>query len=128
MRGSVLVRCALAHFFRRKASAMQCRYAVTAVVALLASSVRADPGEFAQPPKGTRVGDQARVAFALSKATDVEVSVLDANGTVARHLAAGVLGGKHPPPPPLQPGLEQVLNWDGKDDGTEAAAGGPFQV
>lgn len=80
--------------------------------------------EFAAPPKATRDG----VAFMLSRSADVEVAVLDAKGAVVRHLAAGVLGGKNPPPSPLQPGLEQQIAWDGKNDLGEAAAGGPFRI
>jgi sugar lactone lactonase YvrE len=52
----------------------------------------------------------------VSAKTDVEVAILDSNGKVMRHLAAGVLGGEKDPPPPLKPGLAQVLEWDGKDD------------
>src|SRR5687768_16728214 len=84
--------------------------------------------EFAAPPKVVRDGTDAAVTFALSKAADVEVAILDAKGKVVRHLAAGVLGGKNPPPPPLQPGLEQKIAWDGKTDLGADASGGPFKV
>ena len=84
--------------------------------------------EFAAPPKVVRDGNGAAVTFALSKAADVEVAILDATGKVVRHLAAGVLGGKNPPPPPLQPGLEQKIGWDGRNDFGADASGGPFKV
>jgi hypothetical protein len=80
--------------------------------------------EFSSPPKATKDG----VTFTLSKAADVEVAVLDAKGAVVRHLAAGVLGGKNPPPPPLQPGLEQKIAWDGRNDAGAEATGGPFKI
>ena len=56
------------------------------------------------------------IHFELSRATDVEVAILDKNGRAVRHLAAGVLGGANAPPLPLKPGLAQALVWDGKDD------------
>ncbi|MFW6162954.1 MAG: hypothetical protein ACODAJ_09305, partial [Planctomycetota bacterium] len=68
------------------------------------------------------------MAFAVSAPTDVEVAVLDAEGAVVRHLAAGVLGGQNPPPAPLQPGLAQSLEWDGSADDGRPAVGGPFRV
>lgn len=71
---------------------------------------------FVQPPRASLEGRSMTVTFALSAPTDVEVAILDAKGTVIKHLAAGVLGGESPPPPPLKPGLTQALAWDGKDD------------
>ncbi len=84
--------------------------------------------KFSKPPQVSRAGDQVTVSFAVSESTDVEVAVLDAKGQIVRHLAAGVLGGKNPAPPPLAAGLEQRLTWDGKDDLGKPAPGGPFQV
>lgn len=83
---------------------------------------------FKEAPRVTAQGDQRTVTFTLSRSSDVEVAVLDARGKVVRHLAAGVLGGKNAPPPPLQPGLAQKLTWDGKDDAGDAVKGGPFSV
>lgn len=79
-------------------------------------------------PKATRVDGGWRIGFAVSAPTDVEAAILDRTGKVVRHLAAGVLGGRIAPPPPLKPGLRQELLWDGKDDDGKAAAGAPFQV
>ncbi len=98
----------------------------TLLVFLLATSP-ADL-EFASLPRAVRQGDQSGVAFALNRPADVEISVVDASGRIVRHLAAGVLGGKNPPPPPLKPGLEQTIFWDGRDDLGAAAAGGPFKI
>jgi len=72
--------------------------------------------EFSRAPKIERAGDQAIITFELNGPGDVEVAVLDAKGKVVRHLAAGVLGGKNAPPPPLAQGLSQKVAWDGKDD------------
>ncbi|MCK6471545.1 MAG: hypothetical protein L6R28_07350 [Planctomycetes bacterium] len=45
---------------------------------------------------------------------------------MVRHLAAGVLGANAPAP--LKQGLEQTLDWDGRDDDGRPATGGPFKV
>src|SRR6185295_6762138 len=83
---------------------------------------------FAQAPTVSRKGDRTILTFALTKNSDVEVAVLNAAGDVVRHLAAGVLGGKNPPPSPLQAGLSQTLEWEGTDDFGKPAAGGPFSI
>jgi len=83
---------------------------------------------FKAQPKVSRTGDSVTVSFAVDRTTDVEVAILDAKGKVVRHLAAGVLGGKTPPPPPLEPGLSQSLAWDGRDDYGDQARGGPFSI
>ncbi|MBY0523284.1 MAG: hypothetical protein K2R98_07790 [Gemmataceae bacterium] len=95
---------------------------------VVALQVSAAKPEFAKAPQAVRAGEQVTLTFTVSEATDVEVAVLNAKGMVVRHLAAGVLGGKNPPPSPLKAGLEQRLVWDGKDDLGKAAADGPFQL
>jgi hypothetical protein len=89
----------------------------TVVAAFIASSpaVGGDAA-FSVKPTATAAGDGVKIAFTISAPTDVEVAVLDAAGNAVRHLAAGVLGGASPPPPPLKPGLAQEIVWDGKDD------------
>ncbi|MGQ9661963.1 MAG: hypothetical protein ACUVWX_06455 [Kiritimatiellia bacterium] len=57
-----------------------------------------------------------RVSFAVDEPTDVEVSIVRLDGTVVRHLAAGMIGVPNPPPSPLGPGLRQEVEWDLKDD------------
>jgi len=54
--------------------------------------------------------------------------VLNSDGKIVRHLAAGLLGGKNPPPEPLKAGLSQTLSWDGNDDLGKLAGTGPFKV
>jgi len=96
---------------------------ISAAAALAAGEVT-----FTAGPDVSRFGEGARVTFTVSAPTDVEVAVLDANGGVVRHLAAGVLGGENPPPAPLTRKLSQSLDWDGKDDAGRAAIGGPLRV
>ncbi len=91
-------------------------------------ALAADEVKLVSPPQVTRDGDAFRISFGVNASTDVEVAILNRDGKVVRHLAAGVLGGKNPPPPPLQAGLEQQLLWDGKDDDGRKAAGDDFQV
>jgi hypothetical protein len=84
--------------------------------------------DFSAQPTVQRDGAQFRIEFAVAASTDVEVAMLNSKGEVVRHLAAGVLGGKLPPPPPLKEGLSQSLMWDGKDDFGKKAEGSPFKV
>src|SRR6516164_5454738 len=83
---------------------------------------------FVQKPTVTAAGKGFKIAFEVSASTDVEVAVLGADGTVVRHLAAGVLGEKIPPPEPLKAGLVQEILWDATDDFGRPAAGAPFKV
>jgi len=102
------------------------------LIALLASasSLHAAQGlpAFAARPTVNRQGERFRIAFSVDSGTDVAVYVLDAKGKCVRHLAAGVLGSTNAPPAPLQPGLSQSLEWDGKDDYDRPAESGPFTV
>src|SRR5262249_37353594 len=93
-----------------------------------AATAAAAKVEFVKPPQVTRAGDEVSISFAVNESTDVEVAVFDAKGRVVRHLVAGVLGGKNPPPPPLKQGLEQRIVWDCTDDLAKPATGGPFQT
>jgi len=104
------------------------RYLLACVTVGALAAGAAAKVEFARAPQATRADAGLAITFAVSEATDVEVAVLDAQGQVVRHLAAGVLGGKNPPPAPLAPGLEQRLVWDGKDDQGKPGVGGPFAV
>src|SRR6516165_4962300 len=83
---------------------------------------------FVQKPTVTAAGKGFKIAFEVSASTDVEVAVLGADGKVVRHLAAGVLGGKIPPPEPLKAGLVQEILWDATDDFGKPATGAPFKV
>jgi len=104
-----------------------------AIVYLLLPTVALSDGpptgpKFAQPLTVSQADARMNIKFAVDVGTDVEVAILDAAGNVVRHLAAGVLGGKIASPSPLAAGLEQNLQWDGKDDYRQPAQGGPFTV
>jgi len=91
-----------------------------------AASVPAADFSFTSKPTVTKAGAGAKIRFAISAATDVEVAILDARGKIVRHLAAGMLGDRAPSP--LKPGvLKQELTWDGKDD-LGRAVKGPVRV
>lgn len=94
----------------------------------LAALAAAGEVSFSTQPTAAGDGGKVKIAFALASPADVEVAVLAADGKVARHLAAGVLGGQKPPPEPLRAGLAQALEWDGKDDSGNAASGDPFRI
>jgi len=70
---------------------------------------------FATGPAAHTHGARVTIRFAVSVETDAEVAIVDAEGRVVRHLAAGRLGKNAPKP--FRPGsLKQELTWDGKDD------------
>ena len=102
--------------------------AILLVSILLSADLARAEVRFADPPAVARSGERFTITFALTARSDVEVAVTNAAGEVVRHLAAGVLGGDRPPPPPLRPGLSQSLSWDGADDRGKPARGGPFKV
>lgn len=103
------------------------RFLVVVLVGMTSLAV-AEEARLAGAPKVVRDGDSVRISFAVSGATDVEVAVLNRDGKVVRHLAAGVLGGKNPPPPPLRAGLSQELTWDGMDDAGKKPAADDLQI
>ena len=65
---------------------------------------------FSSPPEITRVDKGARIEFVASTATDCEIAILDGTGEVVRHLAAGALDKRAPPP--LKTKSRSV--WSGK--------------
>jgi hypothetical protein len=82
---------------------------------------------FRKKPTAVRAGAKVKIDFAVDRWTDVAVAVVDGQGKVVRHLAAGVLGKN--PPEPLRPNtLEQSLEWDGRDDFGKPSAGERFTV
>jgi hypothetical protein len=89
-------------------------------------AVLAGPG-FAREPSAVQAGKAVKIAFAVSAATDVAVTIENEKGEIVRHLVAGVLG-KTPPAPLQANSLEQNLTWDGNDDDGKPAGGGPFRV
>jgi hypothetical protein len=72
------------------------------------------PPSFTKKPTAIKAGDKVRIEFAVDRETDAAVFIEDGQGKVVRHLVAGVLGPKAPPP--LKPGLAQSVEWDGKAD------------
>ena len=104
-------------------------YLLAAAVLLPSSWTRAaEPAvAFTRGPAVEACEGGVRIAFALSRPTDVAVYIEDAAGKVVRHLAAGVLGPNAPAP--FRPGsLEQSLLWDGTDDLGRPAAKQPGYV
>jgi sugar lactone lactonase YvrE len=97
-------------------------------VALSCSVALAGEIKFTTAPTVSKTNGSAKITFAVSGRTDVEVAILDSRGKAVRHLAAGVIGGKSKPPAPLTAGLSQSLKWDGRDDAGKKASGGPFKV
>ena len=87
-----------------------------------------DDGPFKSHPTIVALPVGARITFEVAQPTDVEIAVLDVQGRVVRHLAAGVLGGEVAPPKPLQKGMRQSIQWDGRDDSEQPAVGRPFTV
>ena len=95
----------------------------------LSTAASAADVKLAASPVVSKDGAMLKISFTLAGSGDVEVAILDSQGKAVRRLAAGVLGGQVPPPPPLAAGLSQELVWDGADDlGQQVAAGGPFSV
>jgi DNA-binding beta-propeller fold protein YncE len=83
---------------------------------------------FASKPRSTGSNGKRTITFAVKSATDVEVAILDAGGKVVRHLAAGFVGGRKAPAPPLKAGLSQSIVWDGKDDYGKPVSGAKVRV
>jgi hypothetical protein len=98
-----------------------------ASLALAGESTKPEPPRFKGKPVATREGARVKVEFELDRASDVAVYVLNADGKVIRHLAAGLLG-ENAPEPFKKDSLAQSITWDGKDDAGKKAAGGPFKV
>ncbi len=79
--------------------------------------------KFKRKPRITVKDELATITFEVTNPIDVAVGILNSEGKVIRHLAAGVLVKN--PPSPLQPdSLSQTLTWDFKDDlGSEVPRG-----
>ncbi len=107
---------------------MKLRTYASMLLILLTATAIAGEASFSVKPSAKKDGETVRISFTLAGPTDVEVAVLDSADKVVSHLAAGVLGGKNPPPAPLKAGLAQELVWDRKDDFGAPAKKGPFRV
>jgi len=94
---------------------------VTAIFGLALLTEAASSGEdlkWIKPPELTFDAKAKKwyATFELNEFTDVEAAIFDpATNTVIRHLAAGVLG-ERAPPPFTKNSRSQRLEWDGKDD------------
>jgi len=80
---------------------------------------------FTTKPLAQSADGKAIISFAVTAPTDVEVSIVDANGKIVRHLNAGVLG-PNAPAPFKKNALAQEIAWDLKDDDGKPTAGRPF--
>jgi sugar lactone lactonase YvrE len=83
--------------------------------------------KFEAEPTAAKKDGKVEISFTVSAPIDVEVSVLDAKGTIVRHLASGLLG-RNAPKPFKKDALKQELEWDLRDDDGRPATGGPFKV
>ncbi|MGQ9662840.1 MAG: hypothetical protein ACUVWX_10980, partial [Kiritimatiellia bacterium] len=82
---------------------------------------------FKVQPAARKVGEAWQISFEVSEITDVAVAVYGPDGKVVRHLAAGVLGEKAPPPL-IAGSLKQTLVWDLKDDLDRTVPAGQYRV
>jgi len=99
-----------------------------AVFALGAPRAVLGQATLTEGPAVVEQGSGVRITFAVSAPADVEVAVLDAQGRVARHLAAGVVGKKDAAPPLKPSSLAQSLVWDRRDDLGRPAVSGTYKV
>jgi hypothetical protein len=106
---------------------MRFAWVVTWLMCAEAASTAAPAASFTKKPTAVATREGARIEFTVSAPTDVSVYIEGANGRIARHLAAGVLG-KNAPKPLAADSLAQSLQWDGRDDDGRPAVGGPFKV
>lgn len=93
---------------------------------VLGFAVPARGGGFARKPQASPKNGGAEIAFATQQETDVLVRIVDAQGRVVRHLAAGMLGAN--PPKPLQSGLDQRVFFDFKDDQGKPLNSGSYRA
>jgi hypothetical protein len=71
---------------------------------------------FEQKPTVKREGDRYVIRFETTAFCDASIAVEGADGRIVRHLASGVLG-MNAPKEFLWNSKQQVVVWDGKDDG-----------
>ncbi|MCX7590393.1 MAG: hypothetical protein N2255_02070, partial [Kiritimatiellae bacterium] len=89
--------------------------AATGLLLAVCTTLTTAQPRFTQPPTVSREGQKVRIFFSVSEPAPVEVAILDKDGRIVRHLAAGMLGPNAPEP--LVPGsLSQSLFWDRTDD------------
>ncbi len=76
---------------------------------------RKDVFEFTQTPQVSRNGDVLTITFGVKDFCDASVAIENADGTIACHVASGVLG-TNAPEPFQKNSLKQSVEWDGKND------------
>ncbi len=91
------------------------RLAVVICSALMLLCAHLQGVTFKKEPAVTSKAGVHEISFTLSDYTDVTVAIVDASGTVVRHLVSGALG-KNPPAPLQANTLSQTVTWDGNDD------------
>ncbi len=102
---------------RLRATSLALRVTVIAV-SVSSNSAAAETLKWVEEPALSFNGKEKKwsVTFELDSLTDVEVAIVDPEtDTIVRHLAAGVLGPKAPPPL-MSNSRSQNVEWDGKDD------------
>lgn len=82
---------------------------------------------FVKNPSATVEGPRVKIAFEVSRPTDVVVGIVNDKGVVVRHLAGGMLG-PHPPFPLQAGSLSQTLVWDRTDDRGKSVPPGAYTV
>jgi len=92
------------------------------LIVLAAGTPAGADGLFKSTPTVARSDRGAVISFELTRPTDVEISVVDANGNVVGHVAAGFVGGKHAAAPLQAGSLRQSIAWDGADDAGKQVA------
>ncbi|MEZ6142877.1 MAG: SMP-30/gluconolactonase/LRE family protein [Zavarzinella sp.] len=95
---------------------------------LLSAPLAAAAELFTEKPVVSQKAGSTTIQLTLAEETDLEIAIVNSHGQVVRHLAAGAVGSKAPPPAPLKRGLTQTIVWNGLNDDGLPAKGGPFQV
>ncbi|MFC1672013.1 hypothetical protein ACFL01_02635, partial [Planctomycetota bacterium] len=89
-----------------------------AVCTIAAAGAFAGEPAFVKKPVVAKTDTGYSVSFEADQDCDVTVGIIDKDGTVVRHLVAGMLGGK-----------AHTLSWDGNDDfGKPVGAGSTVRV
>ncbi len=66
--------------------------------------------------KAVKKDGAVQIDFSVARPVDVAIAIVDSNGAVLRHLAAGQVGIKTSPSPFAPEKLSQSISWDGLDD------------
>jgi hypothetical protein len=96
-------------------------FSVAFSAALAASDVdefkvkRKEVFEFTQKPQVSRNGDVLSITFGVKDFCDASVAIENPDGSIACHLASGVLG-SNAPEPFQKDSLKQTVLWNGKND------------